>query len=184
MRIVTLRPLLAAIALFMALTGAITLAVFSGDGPSAGAATRWTVEVNATGFNPRQCNIVRNDDVVFKNTGATPIRVFNEGFGGLPATFDETIPAGGTSLSPQSFTAGGSYVYYSQYGDHVTIFTPNTGTGTPGCFKEAPTPTPTPTFTATPIRTATPTATPPPPRPANCTWNGCAVSVGLASDGE
>lgn len=170
-------------ALLMALTGAITLAVFSGGETRVGAVTRWTIEVNANGFNPRQCNIVRNDEVVFKNTGATPIRVFNEGFGGLPATFDETLDPNEVS-SPRGYTSGATEEFFSDGGHSVTVHTPFTGTGTPGCFKEAPTPTPTPTSTATPIRTATPTATPPPPRPANCTWKGCAVSVGLAADGE
>ena len=170
-------------ALFMALTGAITLAVFSGSGPSAGAATRWTIEVNEMGFNPRQCNIVRNDDVVFKNTAASAIRVYIEGFGGLPATFDETLAPNEVS-SPRGYNAGITEVFFSDRGHSVTVYTPSTSTGTPGCFKEAPTPTATPTFTATPIPTATPTATPTPQRPANCTWNGCAVSAGLASDGE
>lgn len=179
MRLVSIRPLLAASALTMALVGALTLAMFSGGETTARAVTRWTVEVNEKGFNPRQCNIVRNDEVVFKNTGTKEIRVYKPGFGGLPPEFDETIPAGGTSLSPQSFTAGGSYVYFSEFGDSVTIFTPNVGTGTPGCFKEAPTPTPSPTGTATP------TATPKPPKPANC-WGvgGCAISIGIAADGE
>ena len=183
MRTVSLRPLLAAMALFMAVTGAITLAVFSGGEPPAGAATRWTIEVNATGFNPRQCNIVRNDEVVFKNTGSTAIRVYKPGHGGLPSQFDETLAPNETS-SPLAYTSGASDEFFNDFGDSVTVHTPFTGTGTPGCFKEAPTPTPTPTFTATPIRTATPTATPTPQRPANCTWNGCAVSVGVASDGE
>ena len=179
MRVVHFRPVLAAAALMMALTGAITLAVFSGGNTAVQADTLWTVEVNQQGFNPRHCNIVRGDDVVFKNTANVPIRVYKPGFGGLPPEFDETIPSGGTSLSPQSFDAGGSYLYFSEFGDSVTIFTPNTGTGTPGCSKEAPTPTPTPTGTATP------TATSKPPKPANC-WGigGCAIGIALAADGQ
>ncbi|MEO8538408.1 MAG: hypothetical protein ABI577_01615 [bacterium] len=179
MRLVPIRPVLAAAALSMALFGAITLAVFSGGDTPASAVTRWTVEVNEKGFNPRFCNIVRNDEVVFKNAGKVSIRVYKPGFGGLPPEFDETLAPGETSLSPQSFTAGGSYVYFSEFGDSVTIFTPNTGTGTSGCQKEAPTPTPTPTFTATP------TATPKPPKPPNC-WGigGCAISISVAADGE
>ena len=183
MRAIPLRPLFAAAALLMALTGAITLAVFSGSEAPAGAATRWTVEVNSMGFNPRQCNIVRNDEVVFKNVGSSPIRVFKPGHGGLPPQFDETLAPNQVS-SPLAYTSGATDEFFDDAGHSVTINSPFTNTGTPGCFKEAPTPTATPTFTATPIRTATPTATPPPPRPKNCTWNGCAVSVGLASDGE
>ena len=86
MRLLTLRPLLAALALSMALTGAVTLAVFSGGEVPAGAATRWTIEVNRQGFNPRQCNIVRNDEVVFKNVDSVAIRVYKPGHGGLPMT--------------------------------------------------------------------------------------------------
>jgi hypothetical protein len=178
MRIPSYRPLFAAIALFMALGGALTLATFSGSDTVVHAEQLWTIEVNEQGFNPRQCNVVRGDDVVFKNVGHVAIRVYKPGFGGLPPEFDETLQPGATSGSPQSFDAGGSFVYKSDQGFSVTIFTPNDSNGTPGCFKEAPTPTPTPT------RTATPTATPPPPRPANCTWNGCAIGVALAADGE
>lgn len=177
MRVVSYRPLFAALALIMALFGAVSLAVFgSGDTP-AGAVTRWTVEVDTHGFNPRHCNIVRNDEVQFKNVSDVAIRVYKPGFGGYPDDPDWTLQPGETSGSLK-FTAGGSYDYFSEFGDSVNVFTPNTGNGTPGCSKEAPTPTPTPTFTATP------TATPPPPRPSNCTWIGCAVTVGLAADGE
>lgn len=178
MRVVNFRPLFAAAALMMALVGAVSVAMFSGAETPASAVTRWTVEVDEQGFNPRHCNIVRNDEVIFKNVSTVPIRVYKPGFGGLPPEFDEVIDAGKFALSPQSFTAGGSYIYKSEFGDEVEIFTPNTGTGTPGCYKEAPTPTPTPT------RTATPTATPRPARPANCWGSGCAISVAIAADGE
>ncbi len=171
------RPLFAAVALAMALFGAISLAVFGGGETPAGAVTRWTVEVGTQGFNPRQCNIVRNDEVQFKNISSVNIRVYKPGMFGFPDEPDWTLEPGETSGSLK-FTAGGSFEYFSEFGDSVTVFTPNTGNGTPGCFKEAPTPTPTPTFTATP------TATPPPPRPANCTWTGCAVTIGLAADGQ
>jgi hypothetical protein len=177
MSAVSYRPLLAAVALMMALFGAITLAVFGGGETPAGAVTRWTVEVDTEGFNPRQCNIVRNDEVQFKNVSNVSIRVYKPGFGGLPDDPDWLLKPGEVS-GALNFTAGGSFVYYSGLGDSVTVFTPNNSNGTPGCSKEAPTPTPTPTFTATP------TATPPPPRPAKCSWNGCAVTLGLASDGQ
>ena len=179
MRMASYRPLIAAVALLMALIGGITLAAFSGtDTQPARAAYEWTVEVNEEGFNPRHCNIVRGDTVFFKNTGDIAIRVYKPGFGGLPDNPDWTLQPGETTAGGQNFTAGGEYVFKSSLGDEVTVFTPNTSTGTPGCQKEAPTPTPTPTFTATPV------ATPKPPGPKNCTWIGCAVSVGVASDGE
>ncbi len=178
MRSNTLRPLIAAVALVTALCGAVTLAVFSGGETPAAAVTRWTVEVNEGGFNPRFCSIVRNDEVQFKNVGKVPIRIFHPEVGGSPPLFDETLEPGAIS-GAQSFTFGGNYVVQSEFGDEVTIYNPNTGPGTPGCSKEAPTPTPTPTGTATP------TATPKPPKPANC-WGigGCAISVGLAADGQ
>ena len=161
----------------MALTGGITLAIFSGGNTIANAVVRHTIEVDEEGFNPRVCNIVRDDEVVFKNVGDDPIRVFRPGHGGFPADPDWTLQPGETS-SPLKFTAGGNYTYHSSEGDTVLVFTPNLGTGSRSCNKEAPTPTPTPTFTPSP------TATPPPPRPAKCTWNGCAISLGLAYDGN
>ena len=177
MRATNYRPLLAAAALSMALVGAITLAVFSRGETPVQAETPWTVEVNTQGFNPRFCSIVRDDEVNFKNTASVSIRIFHPEIGGVPPLFDETLAPGDTS-STLAFTFGGNYIVESDFGHHVTIFNPNTGPGTSGCDKEAPTPTPTPTGTATP------TATPAPPRPAKCTWNGCAINVGLAADGE
>ena len=180
MRVLSLRPLLAALALSMALIGALTLAIFSGGETPAGAITRWTIEVNREGFNPRQCNIVRNDEVVFKNMDSVPIRVYKPGHGGLPPQFDETLAPGQVS-SALAYTSGANDEFYTDEGDHVTVHTPFTSTGTPGCYKEAPTPTPTNTPTITPTASPSPT---PRPRPANCTWNGCAISVGVAADGE
>ena len=180
MRLADFRPLMAAAALIMALIGGITVAMFGGEETPehARAANDWTVEVNEQGFNPRHCNIVRGVTVFFKNTGSIPIRVYKPGFGGLPDNPDWTLQPGEITAGGQNFTAGGEYVFLSSLGDEVTIFTPNTSTGTPGCHKEAPTPTPTPTFTPSP------TATPKPPGPKNCAWVGCAIGVGLASDGQ
>ncbi len=162
----------------MALFGAISLAVFGGGETRVqAAATEWVVEVNEGGFNPRQCNIVRGDRVAFKNTGKVPIRVYKPVIGGLPPDPDWTLQPGETSPK-LGFDFGYDDDFFSEFGDSMTIFTPFTSNGTPGCYKEAPTPTPTATFTATP------TATPPPPRPVNCTWVGCAVTIGLASDGD
>jgi hypothetical protein len=176
---VSYRPLIAAAALVMALTGGITLAAFSGgETRPAYAINVWTVEVNEEGFNPRHCNIVRGDRVFFKNTGDIAIRVYRPGHGGLPDDPDWTLQPNETTASAQQFDFGGEITYKSSLGHEVTVFSPNTSTGTPGCQKEAPTPTPTPTFTATP------TATQKPPGPKNCTWIGCAVSLGLAADGE
>jgi len=177
-----MRPLFAAAALVMALAGALSVALFGKMETAEGAYKSYTVEVNTEGFNPRFCNINRSDEVVFKNTSKVEIRVYIPGHGGMPPIFDETIEPGSTSKSPVSFTAGGSWQYYSQFGHYVTISTPKTSdSGQVSCSKEAPTPTPTPTGTAVPTPTATP---PPPPKPVNCTWVGCAVSLGLASDGH
>jgi hypothetical protein len=171
----TYRPLIAAVALATALAGAISLAIFSSGHP-ASAVTRWTVEVNEKGFNPRHCNIVRNDEVQFKNTGSVPIRQNKPGFGGLPDNPDWTLQPGEVTEAIK-YTSGSTDVYLSQFGDEVTVSTPNTSNGTPGCFKEAPSPTPTPTGSETP------TATPKPPKPANC-WGsgGCAISIAVAAD--
>lgn len=179
MTVASFRPLFAAAALAMALAGALSVALFAGHQPPVSAYNTYTIEVNEEGFNPRTCNINRDDAVLFKNAGKVAIRVYIPGFGGLPPIFDETIEPGKTSASPLSFTAGGSYVYYSQFGDFVTISTPKTSNyGQVSCSKEAPTPTPTPTATPGPPPTPTPE------RPSRCTWVGCAVSLGLASDGH
>lgn len=176
MRLVSFRPLIAAAALIMALAGAVSLAIFSGGETPAGAANTWTVEVNEEGFNPRHCNIVRGDSIFFKNVGEVPIRVYRPGHGGLPDDPDWTLQPGETTPSGLNITFGGEITFLSDQGDELTVFSPNDSTGTPGCHKEAPTPTPTPTFTPSP------TATPKPPGPKNCTWIGCAVTIGLAYD--
>jgi len=191
----TYRPLFAASALLMALLGGITLAVFGGAEQPVSATTRYTVEVNEKGFNPRQCNIDRGDEVVFLNAGNGPIQVHSVPFGGQHPIFDQTLGVGETS-SPLRYDAGSDFLYFAPktpgvtewpsgwtftpaYGNTMTVSTPKTtNSGGGSCAKEAPTPTPTPTATITPVPTPTP------PRPAKCTWNGCAVSLGLASDGQ
>jgi plastocyanin len=179
MTIASFRPLFAAAALAMALFGALSVALFGGSRTPASAYTTYTVEVNEEGFNPRTCNINRGDAVVFKNAGKVDIRVYIPGFGGLPPIFDETIEPGKTSASPLSFEGPDTKKFYSQFGDFVTISTPKTSnSGQVSCSKEAPTPTPTPTATPGPPPTPTPV------RPSNCTWVGCAVSLGVASDGN
>lgn len=179
MTIASFRPLFAAAALAMALLGALSVALFGGSQTPASAYNRYTVEVNEEGFNPRQCNINRGDSVVFKNAGNVAIRVYVPGFGGLPPSFDQSIEPGETSAPPQSFDGPITAAYYSEFGDFVTISTPKTSnSGQVSCSKEAPTPTPTPTATPGPPPTPTPV------RPSNCTWVGCAVSLGIASDGN
>jgi plastocyanin len=179
MTIASFRPLFAAAALAMALLGALSVALFGGSQTPASAYDTYTVEVNEEGFNPRTCQINRGDSVVFKNAGNAAIRVYIPGFGGLPPSFDQTLEPGETSASPLRFDAGGNYLYYSEFGDFVTISTPKTANaGQVNCSKEAPTPTPTPTATPGPPPTPTPV------RPSNCTWVGCAVSLGVASDGN
>ncbi len=186
------RPLFAAAALLMALMGAISVAFFGAGATPTGANNQYLIEVNEQGFNPRQCNLNRGDSVTFKNAGKVEIHILSGyrnaqgeivagGFGGLPPRFDVTLAPGETYVGSESFTAGSDYFYVSEFGDHVTVSTPKTqNTGPVSCSKEAPTPTPTPTGTPTPIATATPIII----MPANCTWNGCAVSIAIASDGD
>lgn len=186
------RPLLAAAALVMALVGAVSVAFFGDGGTRAVANNLYLIEVNEEGFNPRQCNLNRGDSVTFKNTSDDEMRITSGfrnasgaiipgGFGGMPPLLDITLDPGETYIGSESFTAGSDYFYVSEYGDHVTVSTPKTqNTGQVSCSKEAPTPTPTPTGTPTPIATATPVII----MPANCTWNGCAVGIAIASDGE
>lgn len=188
----SLRPLLAAAALVMALAGAVSIAFFGGGGIPAQADDLFVIEVNEEGFNPRQCNINRGDSVTFKNVADVEIHILSGyrngagqiipgGFGGLPPRFDVTLDPGELYVGSERFDAGSDYYYVSEFGDHVTVSTPKTqNSGQVSCSKEAPTPTPTPTGTPTPIATATPVVI----RPANCTWNGCAVGIGIASDGE
>ncbi len=179
MTLASFRPLFAAAALAMALAGALSVALFAGHQTPASAYNTYTIEVNEEGFNPRTCNINRGDAVVFKNAGNVDIRIYTPGFGGLPPRFDETLKPGETSLSPERFDAGGNYLYHSEFGDFVTITIPQwSNYGQVSCSKEAPTPTPTPTATPGPP------PTPAPERPSRCTWVGCAVSLGLASDGH
>ncbi len=179
MTIASFRPLFAAAALVMALLGALSVALFGGSQTPASAYSTYTVEVNEEGFNPRTCNINRGDSVVFKNAGNVAIRVYVPGFGGLPPAFDQTLKPGETSASPERFDAGGNYLYYSEFGDFVTVTIPQwSNAGQVSCSKEAPTPTPTPTATPGQPQTHTPV------RPTNSTLDCSAVSLGLASDGN
>ena len=169
-------------ALVMALAGGVTLMMSEASGQSPNGPP-YIIEINEEGFNPRQCNVnrVAPDNVVaFKNTGTQVHTVFRPGFGGLPDDPVFVLQPGETSAGGVSFTAGGDFIFYDRDSDFtVTVSTPKlTNTGVISCSKELPTPTPTNTPTVTP----TPTPTPPPP--ANCWAPGCAIAVGVASDGE
>jgi len=171
------RPAFAAASLLTFLAGVAALAIVAQSGRPAEAYTRYTIEVDLEGFNPRLCRINRGDQVNFLNVADVPIRVYQPGFGGLPSTFDFVLAPGETSQA-QSYTAGDTDEFFSGEGHFVTVMTPPTSnTWQTSCAKEAPTPTPTATATASP------TPTPAPPRPAHCTWVGCAIGLALSSDG-
>lgn len=189
------RPLFAVAALAMVLLGAGS--VYLGQSRDVGAQAPlpypFVIEVSDIGFNPRQCTINRNagsNEVVFRNVSNKPIRVVKSPpYFGLDPTFDQTLAPGETS-NAQSFTLGGnnSYEKADNPAHFVTISTPQYSNGGPiACSKETPTPTPTNTPTRTPTRAATPTVIPTPtpyPPPPACWARGCAVAVGVASDGE
>jgi hypothetical protein len=172
------RPLLAAMALALALAGALGVAFLGGSSRPVSASDLFIIEVSTQGFNPRTCRINRDDRIQFRNVANVPIRVFKPGHGGFPPDPDELLQPGAVS-SPRIYTAGITEEFFTEAGHSVKVMTPLLAqTWQVSCSKEAPTPTP----TATP--TATPTPTPTPPRPARCSWNGCAVSPNLAHDGE
>jgi plastocyanin len=172
------RPLIAAIALAIALAGGLSVAFFGAATESASAYDRYTIEVSREGFNPTTCRINRGDEIQFLNVDTVPLRVYKPGHGGLPADPDFVLQPGERS-TVFSYTAGTTDRYYTDNGQSVEVLTPpRSNTWQTSCAKEAPTPTP----------TATPTPTLPgggaPPKPARCWGNGCAVMPNLASDGE
>ena len=180
------RPLMAVAALAMALAGAGALIV-AHSGKAAQGDAPYVIEVDEQGFNQRQCNINRDDSVVFKNVGKTEIEVISPGFGGLPPDPDFLLQPGESSPA-LLYSAGGNYHYLdaNRTTHTVTVSTPSRANfGTVSCSKEAPTPTPTPT------RTPGPTPVPLSPKcvarayllgaiPGN---EGCAIALSLASDG-
>ena len=184
------RPLFAAAALVMALAGAVSVAMFGGGQTPAVANNLYVIEVNTQGFNPRQCNLNRTDSFTFKNVSNVPIQLQSAyraangdivpgGFGGMPPLLSVTLAPNSQLVGSISTQATGNFYYASEFGDWVNVFAFQLG-GVVSCSQEAPTPTPTPTGTPTPIATATPVII----SPANCTWNGCAVSISIASDGQ
>lgn len=192
------RPLLAAVALMMALLGAISVAFFGSGQTPAGAYDLYVIEVNEQGFNPRYCQVNRGDAVTFKNVSSKPLGIVSGhktagggvqpgGFGGMDPLFQVTIQPGQTHPGSVSLQGGSEFFFFSSfdnfetYEDYITVSTPGTqNTGQVSCSKEAPTPTPTPTGTPTPLPTPTPIVV----IPANCTWNGCAIGIAIAADGE
>lgn len=186
------RPLLAAAAVGMALAGGLSL-LFSYSAHVEASAS-YTIEVNEQGFNPKLCKISRDDTVRWKNIGTQVHRVIqpDAGVGSAPLFDTGDILPGETSITMIQ-TYGGNFNYVDQYNPALTgtVNTPqNSNFQAPNCSPLPPTPTPTPTRTPGPTATPTPTV---PPLPKFCLANalgaaagneGCAVSPGLARDGE
>lgn len=154
-----------------------------GAATHAGAASRYTIEVNEQGFNPELCQVNRlGDEVVWKNTGAQPHQVIVPDVGvDSPPRFDtgEILP--GETSQVYSFTGQADLQYHdAKFPTHKgRILVPMSPSASASCTKQAPTPTPTPTRTATPVPTPTPWVI----QSAKCRPGlGCAVTQQLARD--
>ncbi|MBA4182072.1 MAG: hypothetical protein C0506_15905 [Anaerolinea sp.] len=184
------RPLMAVVAVSMALAGGLSL-LFSNSAHVV-ASGSYTIEVNEEGFNPKLCLISRGDVVQWKNVGKKVHRVIKPDAGvGSPPLFDSEDIAPGQISQSFIMTYGGNFNYLDQYNPSLTgtVNTPQrSNTQAENCSPLAPTPTPTPT------RTPGPTPTPSPQvaaLPMYCRAaslgaaignEGCAVTVGIARD--
>jgi hypothetical protein len=184
---------IAALGLALSALGAGLASVIIGGGGTtdANAASEYTIDILASGFNPSYCQVTRNDDrVAFLNKDTRVRRVIVRAFASdptAPPMYDSgDIQPGGRVVA---FTATGQIdVSYEDYyvpehkGRIVAPLNPNAGAS---CSPLPPTPTPTSTPTVTP----TPTATPPkPPTPEACERlladpKGCSVAIRVANDG-
>ncbi len=157
------------------------------------AATLYTIDILPASYNPTDCQVTRNGDLVRWFNKDTKPRSLS-----LPPPPDSSerrilgpIAPGAYSES-QEFTNGGiNWTYFDQDNQqivgHLTV--PLDTGATAACSPLPPTPTPTPTRTATPV----PTPTQPPQFPPACTGlmapndegvrnpvKGCAVAAEIA----
>ena len=185
------RAALALAALAAIAFAGVTVMLVRGEGTAhVAAASRFTIEVNEQGFNPRVCIVSRTagDSIVFKNVGTQVHRiVLNDIGAGNPVLFDEELIPGATSTA-RSYTSHSVEDFYDlNFPTHTMHLEAGFANGdrAANCAKEAPTPTPTPTRTATPIPTPTPviptpTAIQKPPRCIGL--EGCGVAPQVSRD--
>ena len=188
------RPLLAVVAMSMALAGGLSV-LFSHTADVAAAGSH-VIEVKEDGFNPKLCTVRRDDSVQWKNIGTTTRRVIKPDAGvGSPPLFDSGDILPGELSQSVIITAGGNFNYQDLYNPALTgtIYNSNTGSSSANCSPLPPTPTPTLTPTPGPSKTPTPLATPTPRLPLYCKAQalgatrgneGCVVAPGVARDDE
>ncbi len=185
---------LTSMAMFAAgMTVFFTSSQTAGPTPALAADTLYTIDILPLSFNPGECQVTRNGDLLRwfnKDTKARNIVLPNAPDTNAPR---ETGPiAPGAYSESYLFTSGGINWNYHDKDDptitgHITV--PVSPNATAACVPLPPTPTPTPTRTATPI----PTATPPPQFPPACTGlmapndlgvrnivKGCAVAAEIS----
>ena len=191
------RPLLAVVAVSMALAGGLSV-LFSHTADVQAAQKLFTVDVLDSGFNPLICQVSRFDSVQFFNKSSKTIHIVlpDAGASTNPPIADLGFVAPGDTSGPVVKSQGGNLYYVDlETPSHTfTLSSPShTEAGPENCSPLPPTPTPTLTPTPGPSKTPTPLATPTPRLPLYCKAQelgatrgneGCAVAPGVARDDE
>lgn len=191
------RPLLAVVAVSMALAGGLSVLFTHTAGVSA-QQKLFTVEVLDSGFNPLVCQVSRYDSVQFFNKSSKPVHIVqpDAGVSTNPPVADLGIVEPGKMSGPVIKSEGGDihYIDLETPSHTFTLTSPQrTENGPENCSPLPPTPTPTLTPTPGPTRTPTPLATPTPRLPLYCKAQalgavrgneGCAVAPGVARDDQ
>ncbi len=171
------RLLLMAVSVAVAAAGFLSL-VLGNSQPASATDPPYVIEISEAGFNPPLCLVSRDDDVMWKNVGATVRRVIIPDVGvESPPLFDTGDIAPGETSFKVKITQGGSMKYQDYYDPLLkgVVQAPQySNSGPESCSPQAPTPTPT--------ATAQPTQA---PRPMRCmTSIGCAVAPAVSRDDQ
>ncbi|MEP7214670.1 MAG: hypothetical protein ABI782_00365 [Anaerolineaceae bacterium] len=191
------RPLLAVVAVSMALMGGLSV-LFSHTADVKAQRDLYTVEVLDSGFNPLICQVSRFDSVQFWNKSSKIVHIVQPDAGAAtnPPISDLGTIAPGEYSGPVIKSEGGNihYIDLETPSHTFTLSSPQqTENGPENCSPAPPTPTPTLTPTPGPTKTPTPLATPTPRLPLYCKAQalgavrgneGCAVAPGVARDDE
>jgi hypothetical protein len=171
------RPLLLAVAVGTLAAGIVVFFVGSrGANALVDSYDSYTIEINATGFNPPLCIVHRSDQIKFFNADSKRRRIIvpNAGVDAIPL-FDSGYIEPGVTNPGIVLNANTRWDYQDFDDPKLKGIIQNTDTGPAVCALVPPTATPTLTPTATPTG---------PPRPPFCRGNliVCALIPALARE--
>ena len=185
----TFRPLFLAVALAMALGGAVAI-LHTGE-KQAAADSDLTIDIIDSGMNPVLCQLGRFNTVHWRNKTGSVRKILFDNLSYTDPITNQTTPlstddiAPGANSSGVTLSAGGNYAYHDVYNPNLkgSLSAPQrSDTGPIVCSPLPPTPTPSPTPKVTPTPIIPPTPTPAPRHPRCTGLLGCAVAPGVASD--